>query len=104
MIRVAVLYPNKPDIKFAYDYYADQHMKLVNEKLLPMGMIKAEIDKGICGITPDSPPPYVAIGYLTFNSVDELQAAMAAHMNELMADIPNYSNIEPEIQTSEVVT
>ena len=104
MIRVAVLYPNKADAKFDHDYYATRHMKMVNEKLSPMGMVKGEIDKGICGVTPDSPPPYVAIGYLTFNSVDELQKAMAAHMNDLMADMPNYTNIEPQIQTSEVVT
>ena len=104
MIRVSVLYPNKPDAKFDHDYYASRHMKMVNEKLSPMGMIKCEIDKGICGMTPDSPAPYAAIGYLIFNSIDELQKAMAAHMNDLMADIPNYTNIEPQMQISEVVT
>ena len=104
MIRVSVLYPNKPDAKFDHDYYANRHLKMVNEKLSPMGMVKAEADKGICGQTPDSPAPYVAIGYLTFNSIDEQQKAMAAHMSDLVADVPNYTNIEPITQISEVVT
>ena len=104
MIRVAVLYPNKPDAKFDHDYYANRHMKMVNEKLSPVGMVRCEIDKGICGTIPDSPPPYLAIGYLIFNTMDELQKAMAAHMSDLMADIPNYTNIEPQTQISEVVT
>jgi uncharacterized protein (TIGR02118 family) len=104
MIRVAVLYPNKADAKFDHDYYASKHIKMVNEKLTPMGMVKAEADKGIFGATPDAPPPYVAIGYLMFNTAEELQKAMAAHLNELLADIPNYTNIEPQMQVSECVT
>ena len=104
MIRVAVLYPNKPDAKFDHDYYATRHMKMVTEKLTPMGLIKGEIDKGIGGASAGSPPPYVATGYMLFNSIEDFQKALGAHNDEFMADVPNYTNIEPQIQISEVVT
>ncbi len=104
MIRVTVLYPNKPDAKFNHDYYANQHVKMVNEKLTPMGLVKGEIDKGIGGIPAGSPPPYVVLGHMIFNSIEDFQKAFGAHGDEITADVPNYTNIEPQIQISEIVT
>jgi hypothetical protein len=34
--------------------------------------------------------------------VEEFQKAMAAHGPEIIADIPNYTDIEPQIQFSEM--
>ncbi len=104
MIRVAVMYANKPEGKFDHVYYANQHIKMVNEKLKPMGLVKSEIDKGIGGAVAGSPPPYVAVGYLVFNSIEDFQKGFATHGEEIMGDIPNYTNIEPQIQISEIVT
>jgi hypothetical protein len=36
--------------------------------------------------------------------VEDFQKGMAAHGQELMADIPNYTNIPPTIQISEIVS
>ena len=102
MIRVTILYPNKPGGKFDHDYYANQHMKMVKEKLEPMGLIKSEVDKGIGGGAPGSPPPYVAVAYLIFNSVDDFQKALGAHSKAFQADRPNYTDIEAQIQISEI--
>jgi uncharacterized protein (TIGR02118 family) len=104
MIRLAVIYPNKEGARFDHDYYADNHKKLVSDRLGPMGLTKVEIDKGIAGMAPGSPPPYVAIMYMTFGSIEELQKAMAAHNDELSADIQNYTDIEPQVLISEIVT
>ena len=104
MIRVTVLYPHKPEGKFDHAYYANQHMKMVNEKLGPMGLVKSEIDKGVGGASAGSPPPYVALGHLVFNSIEDFQKAFAAHGEEIMSDAPNYTDIEPQIQISEIVT
>lgn len=104
MIRVTVLYPHKPEGKFDHAYYANQHMKMVNEKLGPMGLVKSEIDKGVGGASAGSPPPYVALGHLVFNSIEDFQKAFAAHGEEIMSDTPNYTDIEPQIQISEIVT
>lgn len=103
MIRLSVMYPNTPDARFDHEYYANHHMKMVTEKMTPMGMTKCEIDKGISGGIPGSPPPYVAVMYMLFGSLEELQKAMATHDSDMKADVPNYTNIEPQIQISEVV-
>jgi uncharacterized protein (TIGR02118 family) len=42
------------------------------------------------------------MGHLYFESVAEFQAAFAPHAAAIMADIPNYTNIQPVIQVSEV--
>ncbi len=42
------------------------------------------------------------MGHLYFDSVEEFQTAFTPHAAEIMADIPNYTNIQPVIQISEV--
>ena len=103
MIRVAVLYPNEPGATFDYTYYAETHMKLVQEKLQQMGLVKIEIDKGI-GVTPlGSTLPYITIGYLYFNSPDDLKKASVPMGGELQEDIPNFTNVQPQVQVSEII-
>ena len=104
MIRVAVLYGNKQDGKFDHAYYADHHMTMLAEKLRPMGLVKCEIDRGISGALPGSPPPYVCIGYMVFHSIEDYQKAWAAHGAQIIADAPAYTDIEPTVQISEIVT
>jgi uncharacterized protein (TIGR02118 family) len=103
MIRVAVLYPNSPGAKFDYTYYAQKHMKLVQEKLAKMGLVKIEIDKGIAKTPLGSKLPYITIGYLYFNSLDDLKKAAAPMGGELHDDIPNFTNVTPQVQVSEVI-
>jgi len=64
MIRVAVMYPKSEGKSFNLEYYKSKHMKLVKEKLGPLGLINSEVDVGISGMG-DSPAPYFAIGYLS---------------------------------------
>ena len=54
------------------------------------------------GAEPGSKPAYLAIGYLTFDSVDAFQKSFGPHAGEIVGDIPNYTNIQPIIQISEV--
>jgi len=42
------------------------------------------------------------MGHLLFDSVEAFQAAFAPIAPALMGDIPNYTNIQPTIQISEV--
>ena len=101
MIRVSVYYPNTG--KFDLDYYEKKHMAMVAQRLNPLGLLRWEIDKGLAGGTPDAPAPFIAIGHIYFNSVADFQKAFGAHAAEIMADIPNYTNIEPQFQISEVI-
>ena len=100
MIRVAVLYPNSQGATFDVEYYKTRHMKLVEERLEPLGLVSWEVDAGVAGMG-DTPPPFACIGYITFQSVQAFLDAFAQAGEELVADIPNYTNIEPLIQISE---
>jgi uncharacterized protein (TIGR02118 family) len=104
MIKVTVLYANKPGGKFDFDYYIKKHMKLVKEKFGPMGLVKTEVDKGFAGMPAGAPPqPYVALGHMIFNSIEDFLKADEAHGKDLGADVPNFTNIEPQFQVNEIV-
>lgn len=103
MIRVTVLYPNESGKKFDHDYYKNKHMRLVGERLKPFGLVRYEVDKGVAGGAPGSPAPFVGACHIYFNSLADFQKGMGQHGKEFMADIPNYTDIQPQIQISEIV-
>jgi uncharacterized protein (TIGR02118 family) len=102
MIRVLVLYPQAKGTRFDHDYYEQKHMPFVREKLEPLGMIRAEVDRGVAG-GPGQPAPFFAAAHLIFETPEKFQQAFASAGAELMADIPNYTDVEPQIQISEMV-
>ena len=103
MVRVSVLYPNESGKKFDVDYYVNRHMKLVRDRLAPSGLLRTEVDRGLAGGGPGAPAPFIAAGHLYFNRVEDFQKGMGQHGAELLGDIPNYTNIQPQIQISEIV-
>lgn len=60
------------------------------------------MEHGIAGAAPGFPAPFLAIGQLQFDSVEAFQSAFGPHSKEIMSDVPNYTNIQPVIQISEV--
>ena len=97
MIRLSVLYPRSDDATFDHDYYRDQHIPLCLETW-GLGDSAAEIDRGLDG-------PYVAAVHFRFDSPEALGAAMSAPgTGNVLADVPNYTNIAPVMQTSEIVS
>jgi uncharacterized protein (TIGR02118 family) len=101
MIRVSVFYPNSQGSRFDIQYYAGKHMPMVQQKL-GAALKRMEIDQGLAGGAPGSPPPFSAACHLFFDSVEAFQAAFGPHANTILADIPNYTNTQPTIQISEV--
>jgi uncharacterized protein (TIGR02118 family) len=101
LIKVSVLYANTAGCKFDMDYYLKQHMPMVQQKLGP-ACKRMAVEEGIAGGAPGAPPTYVAMGHLYFESADAFQSAFAPHAQAIMADIPNYTNIQPVIQISAV--
>ena len=101
MIRMNILYPRKEGTRFDWAYYTGTHLPLVKRKL--GATLKAlSIEQGLAGGAPGSPTAFVAIANLTFDSVAAFQAAFKENAQELMADIPCFTSIEPIIQISEV--
>jgi uncharacterized protein (TIGR02118 family) len=102
MIKVTVLYPQTPGTRFDHGYYRDRHMPLV-QKLLGTALLRYTVDRGLAGGAPGSTAPFVAGCELFFDGVEAFQGAFGPHMNEIMGDIPNYTDREPVVQISEVV-
>ena len=93
-IRLSVFYPKSEGATFDHDYYRDKHVPLC---IKTWGLAGAEIDKGVDG-------PYVAAVHFTFDSLEAMQKAMgAAGTGDVMADVANYTSIQPVLQTSEMV-
>jgi uncharacterized protein (TIGR02118 family) len=101
MIRVSVFYPQTAGTSFDMRYYLEKHMPMVGQKLgaACKGMT---VEQGLAGGAPGAPPAFVAIAHLTFDSVDAFQKAFGPHADGIMADVPNYTKIEPIIQVSDV--
>jgi uncharacterized protein (TIGR02118 family) len=101
MIKVSVLYPNQEGSRFDIAYYCEKHMPLV-QRLCGTALKGVGVEEGICGMTPDAPSPFLAMGHLLFESVEAFQASFGPHLNEIVSDVPNYTNSQPSIQISEV--
>ena len=96
MIRLSVFYPKTEGASFDHDYYRDKHVPLA-VKTWGLDSGAAEIDKGVDG-------PYVAAVHFQFADLAALQGAMgAAGTGEVIADVANYTTIQPVMQTSEIV-
>ena len=101
MVKVSVLYPNTSGATFDMAYYLNRHMPMVGQKLgdALKGMA---VERGLGGGEPGTPPAYVTMAHLLFDSVDAFQRAWALHADAIIADIPDYTNTEPTVQISEV--
>ena len=102
MIRMSVYYPNASGVTFDHDYYASTHRRLVQDRLGPIGLQAIEIERGVAGFG-GGPAPYVAVGHLLFPSMEAMQSAWTQRGDEIVADVPRYTNAQPVVQISEVV-
>ena len=96
MIRVSVMYPKQEGGNFDYDYYLQKHMVTVKERWGD-SLRGVEVYKGLSGAG-GADETYVTVANLLFDNVEAFEAALAAHAEEIMGDIPNFTNIDPVIQ------
>ena len=102
MIKVSVLYPNSPGVRFNHEYYRDKHMPLVKARMGDACRYYT-VDKGLAGGAPGTAATYVAMCHIFCDSVEAYQAGFGPHAKEIMADIPNYTDVAPQVQISEVI-
>jgi uncharacterized protein (TIGR02118 family) len=96
LIKLSVMYPNSDGVTFDMEYYLNSHTPLV-QRTLGATLKGISVDQGVAG-----QGPYLAMGHLLFESMEELQGALATHGPALLADIPNYTSAQPTMQVSEV--
>ena len=106
MIKISILYPNEPRETGWFDmgYYIAKHMPMSIQLLgTHPGFKGVSVERGLSGALPGSDAAYVAMCHLLFDSLDDFAAAFTPHATALQADMPNYTDITPTIQVSEVV-
>jgi uncharacterized protein (TIGR02118 family) len=101
LIKVSVLYPAGEGKTFDWDYYLGKHAPLV-KSLLGDSVKLITIDKGIAGGTPGSSATYVAMFHMYFKTIAAFQNSFGPNAEKIRKDIPNYTNIQPLVQISEV--
>jgi len=101
MVVINAIYPNSPGGKFDADYYRDKHMPMV-KRVLGSACTGVSYAAGITGAEPGSAPAFIAVGTVYFDSLEDFQTAFPPQVEQILADIPNYTDIEPVIQISEV--
>lgn len=101
MIKVSVMYPNKPNARFDHEYYRDKHMPMVKVKMGDACRYYT-VDRGIAGAAPGTPPTYIGMCHIFCDSVEAFQAGFGPLAKEILADIPNYTDLSPVLQISEV--
>ncbi len=102
MIKVSVFYANTPGARFDHAYYCDKHMPLVKQRM-GAHLLSYSVDKGFAGGTPDSPSLYVCSAHLLCESLDAFHAGFGPHAEEILADVPAYTDLTPIIEFSNVI-
>ncbi len=105
MIKISILYPNHKGARFDRRYYVDVHMPMAFELLGGHSGFKgASVERGLGGAEPGTDAPFAAICHFQFDTVEHFAAAFAPHAAKLQGDIPNYTDIKPIVQISEVIS
>lgn len=101
MIKLTILYPNSEGAVFDLEHYLKVHVPMAH-RLLEPAMKSYTVDFGVLGGGPDVPPPFLAIGEQTYESVEAFMEAFLPNAAELQGDIANFTNVAPIIQFSEM--
>jgi len=61
------------------------------------------VEKGVAGGSPSDPATYLVVAHLHCDTIDDFQRGFGPHAEEIMGDIPNYTDQPPLVQISEVL-
>ena len=99
MITFSVFYPYKKDSHFDMDYYRNKHLGIIKRYF-------GDTCKGILVVKGNhkegKEPNFSCICHLFFSTEEEFQGIMKKVNAELMADVKNYTDIEPFTEINEV--
>lgn len=94
MISVHILYPKTDDSTFDMDYYTSTHMPMLADAL-------GDACSG-WGATATKGGDWAAIGWATVESQEAFDNAMATAGAAIMGDVPNYTNVAPQLVIGDI--
>jgi uncharacterized protein (TIGR02118 family) len=100
VITYTVFYPYKKDSHFDMDYYCNRHIATAKsyfgDACKGIVVLKGNIDKG-------KEPLYSCICHLFFDNRKDFYRVIEKANAELVADVKNYTDIEPTAEIVEVL-
>ncbi len=94
MISVTILYPKTDDSTFDMDYYTSTHMPMLADALGD--------DCTAWGASTIKGGDYAAMGWAMVTSQEAMDSAMKEHGAKIMGDVPNYTNVAPQMLIGDV--
>ena len=101
MAIVSVMYPSKAGSKFDMEYYLHNHMKMVADTWGKSGLRGYTVLKGV-GAPGGGEAPFQVVVNLDFTSAEAFATSVAETGAKVMGDVPNFTDLQPTIQISEV--
>lgn len=101
MVKISGNYRWFEGARFDHAYYRAEHMRLTRELLRPLGLQRLESDSTLSA-HPPAPGQIIATSNACFATLAAAQAALQQAGAALLADLPNYTNIRPDLHLSEV--
>lgn len=90
---ITILYPRTDDSTFDMEYYTSTHMPMFADAIgdACQGWGAAAIPRG----------KYAALGWASVDSKEAFDAAMTEHGAKIIGDVPNFTNVQPELLVGE---
>ncbi|MEX2437767.1 MAG: EthD family reductase [Candidatus Babeliales bacterium] len=102
MFRLTVTYATTEDGYFDFDYYINVHLPLATP-LIGESVVRTEVTRGVKGIGDES-SPYAAVAHIYLKELEGIQAAFLNHGDQIMEDVPKFTNIRPVLNLEEIVS
>ena len=99
-VSLQVIYPIGTETHFDFDYYVGTHLPLVGEHM-GSHIERTVVTKGIVG-GPDEAAGHYAIATIIFEDQDAMNDAMSK-AGPVLADLPNFTNVKPQMLIGEVI-
>lgn len=103
MIRVPILYPDRPGARFNQDYYLNKHLPTIVHLLHGMpGFLDISVERSFDASQWGSSMALMTCHY-TFDSLPNAMLAMSDLAPQMRADVSNFSNVEPTVYVNETI-
>ncbi len=103
MVHVTVLFAATEGATFDHDYFRNAHLPMVRERMAPQ-LRRLESDQAMAGSHSGEEPAWMAGDHLYFESMADFEAAFGPNLDAVLGDLPNFTNVRPQVVISELTT
>lgn len=100
MVKLTVMYPYREGCRFDMEYYVNHHITVHRNDPKVLGIL---IERGENGFRGGVTPPMICTAHFFYASIGDLNESRTPEKGaRQLADLPNFTDIEPVDQISEV--